>query len=191
MVDSALVLKGQTIAYTLYCSVIILVMIWFAARLTKHGKSEPRVKPALFYSFVAFLTILGVSLHIVTYNTIPWSEMDLKRHEITADKTFNISMADHKFILPEEEMVISTGEIVVFDVISEDLTYGFGLFRQDNSMLFQMQVVPGHRNDIMWRFVNPGIYTIRSTEYSGPKGIAMVEKDVVRVVGEPLQKEKK
>ena len=56
-------------------------------------------------------------------------------------------------------------------------------------MLFQMQVVPGHRNDIMWRFVNPGVYTIRSTEYSGPKGIAMIEEDVVKVVGEPLKKE--
>jgi hypothetical protein len=26
------------------------------------------------------------------------------------------------------------------------------------------------------------VYTIRSTEYSGPKGVAMVEKDVVEVV---------
>jgi cytochrome c oxidase subunit 2 len=189
MVDSALVLKGQTIAYTLYVSVIILLMIWFAIRVTKKGKGENKVKPVFFYTFVAFLTILGVSLHIVTYNTIPWASMDLNRDEITADKTFDISVAHHKFILPEEEMVIQVGEIVVFDVTSQDLTYGFGLFRQDNSMLFQMQVVPGHRNDIMWRFVKPGIYTIRSTEYSGPKGIAMVEKDVVRVVGEPLQKE--
>jgi cytochrome c oxidase subunit 2 len=69
-------------------------------------------------------------------------------------------------------------------VTSRDLTYGFGLFRQDNSMLFQMQVVPGHRNDILWQFGKPGIYTIRSTEYSGPKGAAMVMKDAVEVVGE-------
>ncbi len=189
MVDSALVLKGQTIAYTLYCSVIILLMLWFGTRLTKKGKSESKVKPALFYTFVAFLTVLGVSLHIITYNTIPWSEMDLNRHEITPDKTFSITVANHEFLLPEEEMIINTGDIVVFDVTSKDLTYGFGLFRQDNSMLFQMQVVPGHRNDIMWRFVNPGVYTIRSTEYSGPKGIAMIEEDVVKVIGEPLTKE--
>ena len=52
-----------------------------------------------------------------------------------------------------------------------DLTYGFGLFRPDNSMVFQMQVVPGHRNDILWQFDRPGVYTIRSTEYSGPAGI--------------------
>ncbi len=59
---------------------------------------------------------------------------------------------------------------------SKDLTYGFGLFRQDNSMLFQMQVLPGHVNDILWVFDRPGVYTIRSTEYSRPAGIGMIER---------------
>ena len=111
----------------------------------------------------------------------------MNRGDITPDQSFVITVEDHQFKLPTEEMVINVGEIVEFDVTSMDLTYGFGLFRQDNSMLFQMQVVPGHRNDILWQFVKPGIYTIRSTEYSGPKGIAMVEEDVVRVVGEPMK----
>jgi cytochrome c oxidase subunit II len=186
MVDSALVLKGQTIAYSLYCLVIILVMLWFGFKVTKTGKGKNKVKPALFYSFVILLTALGVSLHIITFNTIPWSEMDLNRGEITPDKSFVITVEDHQFKLPAEEMVIEVGEIVEFDVTTYDLTYGFGLFRKDNSMLFQMQVVPGHRNDILWKFLKPGIYTIRSTEYSGPKGIAMVEKDVVRVVEKAL-----
>lgn len=180
MVDSALVLKGQTIAYTCYCIAIMLVMGWFALRVTKKGKSK--VNPALFYTFVGFLTVLGVSLHIITYNTIPWAEMDLNRHEITPDKSFYIEVANHEFFLPEEKMVIEVGEIVEFDVSSKDLTYGFGVFREDNTMLFQMQVVPGHRNDILWKFLKPGTYSIRSTEYSGPKGIAMIEEDVVEVV---------
>lgn len=180
MVDSALVLKGQTIAYTCYTLVIMLVMVWFALRITKPGKSK--VKPALFYTFVGFLTVLGVSLHIITYNTIPWTEMDLKRHEITPDKSFAIDVANHEFLLPKEKMVVKVGEIVEFDVTSLDLTYGFGLFREDNTMLFQMQVVPGHRNDILWKFLKPGLYTIRSTEYSGPKGVAMIEENAVEVV---------
>ena len=180
MVDSALVLKGQTIAYTCYTLVIMLVMVWFALRITKKGKSK--VKPALFYTFVGFLTALGVSLHIITYNTIPWSEMDLHRSEITPDQSFYIEVANHEFFLPDEKMVIKVGEIVEFDVTSKDLTYGFGLFREDNTMLFQMQVVPGHRNDILWKFLKPGLYTIRSTEYSGPKGIAMIEENAVEVV---------
>lgn len=181
MVDSQMVLAGQTIAYTAYCIVIILLVAWFALRVTGKGDGKG-VKPALFYTFVGFLTVLGVSLHIITYNTIPWTKVDLERSGYTPDKTFNITVKDHKFILPEEKMVINVGDMVMFDVKSEDLTYGFGLFRQDNSMLFQMQVVPGHRNDVIWLFDRPGTYTIRSTEYSGPKGVFMIVKNAVEVV---------
>jgi cytochrome c oxidase subunit 2 len=181
MVDSALVLKGQTIAYTCYCIVIMLVMGWFAIRVTR-GRGGV-VKPWLFYTFVGFLTVLGVSLHIVTYNTIPWTPVDLHRGDYTPDRTFEITVEDHEFHLPADKLHIDCGELVLFDVTSNDLTYGFGLFRQDNSMLFQMQVVPGHRNDILWRFLKPGVYTIRSTEYSGPRGIHMIVKDAVEVTG--------
>ena len=183
MVDSEMVLTGQTIAYTIYCIVIILVVAWFAWKITGNGNGKG-VKPALFYTFVGFLTVLGVSLHIVTLNTIPWTKMDLNRSDYTPDKSFNITVRNHQFILPEEKMVINVGDKVLFDVTSDDLTYGFGLFREDNSMLFQMQVVPGHRNDIIWHFDRPGVYTIRSTEYSGPKGAAMIVKDAVQVVPE-------
>jgi cytochrome c oxidase subunit II len=181
MVDSKMVLTGQTLAYTFYCIAIILLIIWFSFKITRNGKSLP-VKPVLFYSFVAMLTILGVSLHIVTFNTIPWSEMDLNRSDYKPDKTFVITVKDHEFILPSETMVVNVNDNVLFDVRSEDLTYGFGLFRSDNSMLFQMQVVPGHRNDLLWHFDREGIYTIRSTEYSGPKGVFMIKKDAVHAI---------
>ena len=179
MVDSTLVLKGQTIAYTLYCIVIILLMVWFSLRVTR-GESRI-IKPALFYSWIGFLAILGVSLHIISYNTIPWAPMDLHRGDYKPDKVFNITVEDHRFILTADKLIIDCDDVVLFDVTSKDLTYGFGLFRQDNSMVFQMQVIPGHRNDILWQFSTPGLFTIRSTEYSGPKGAMMIVKDVVEV----------
>ena len=183
MVDSKMVLAGQTIAYTIYCIVIILVVAWFAWKVTGKGDGKG-VKPAIFYTFVGFLTVLGVSLHIITYNTIPWTKVDLNRPDYKPDKTFNITVKNHKFILPPEKMIINVNDDVLFDVKSEDLTYGFGLFREDNSMLFQMQVVPGHKNDVIWHFDKPGVYTIRSTEYSGPRGVFMIVKDAVEVVSE-------
>jgi cytochrome c oxidase subunit II len=181
MVDSKMVLTGQTLAYTLYCIVLILLVVWFSIKVTGKGKNLG-VKPAIFYTFVGFLTVLGVSLHIITYNTIPWAEMDLHRSDYKADKTFVIKVKDHHFIMPSEKLVINVNDKVLFDVQSDDLTYGFGLFRADNSMMFQMQVVPGHRNDLLWHFDREGVYSIRSTEYSGPKGVFMVLKDAVQVV---------
>jgi len=180
MIDSKLVLYGQTIIYTCYAIVIMVVMIWFGIKISRQGKTMP-VKPAFFYTFVGFLAVLGVSLHIITYNTIPWASTDLNRSAITPDKVFSITVADHQFSLPEEKMIVACNDKVLFDVKSEDLTYGFGIFRSDNSMVCQMQVVPGHRNDLLWEFEEPGIYSIRSTEYSGPAGYAMIEKDVLVV----------
>jgi cytochrome c oxidase subunit 2 len=181
MVDSNIVLTGQTFAYTFYVLAIMLLMGWFAYKVTKSEGSK-EIKPSLFYSLVGFLVVLGVSLHIVTHETIPWKPLDLNRADIKADKTFNITVANHKFILPSEKLIINTNDKVLFNVISQDLTYGFGLFREDNTMMFQMQVLPGHNNDILWHFESPGVYTIRSTEYSGPKGIGMIEKNVVEVI---------
>jgi cytochrome c oxidase subunit II len=181
MVDSKMVLTGQTLAYTIYCIVIILLIVWFSFKVTAKG-SGTGVKPALFYTFVGFLVVLGVSLHIVTYNTIPWAEMDLHRMDYKSDKTFVITVKNHQFIMPSEKLIVNVNDKVLFDVKSEDLTYGFGLFRTDNSMMFQMQVVPGHKNDILWKFDREGVYSIRSTEYSGPKGADMILRDVVQVI---------
>ena len=181
MVDSNTVLWGQTIVYTAYALVIILVVAWFAYRVTHEGPA--RVRPGVFYAFVGFLAITGVSLHIITYNTIPWSPLDLYRADTQADKVFEIGVADHEFRLPTEQLLIDCNDRVLFDVSSADLTYGFGLFRQNDSMLFQMQVIPGHRNDLLWEFGENGTYSIRSTEYSGPEGYDMVVEDAVRVSG--------
>ena len=180
MIDSAVVLNGQTIAYTIYAIVILLLMMAFGYMITREGKAGV-LKTSLFSTLVVILVVLGVSLHLATNMTIPWVSMDLNRHNITPDKVFDISMENHEFTLPEEKMVLKVGEIVVFDVVSHDLTYGFGVFRENGSMVTQMQVVPGHRNDLMWKFLNPGIYTIRSTEYSGPKGHQMIMKDALEV----------
>lgn len=180
MVDSSIVLFGQTFAYTLYALAIISVMGWFAYKVTKTKKGKD-IKPVFFYSFVGFLIITGVSLHIITHETIPWKPMDLNRESIKPDKIFSINISGQKFILPAEKMIIKKGEIVQFNVTSDDLTYGFGLFREDNSMVFQMQVLPWYVNDVMWHFDKAGVYTIRSTEYSGPKGINLIEKNAVEV----------
>jgi cytochrome c oxidase subunit 2 len=175
-----MVLWGQTLAYTLYALAIMAVVGWFALRVTREGGGRG-VTSALFYSFAAVLVVCGVSLHLLTYETIPWASLDLNRGSITPDRTFTITAADHEFTLPAPKLRAVCGEKVRFDVTSNDLTYGFGLFRQDHSMVFQMQVLPGHVNDILWVFDRPGVYTIRSTEYSGPAGITMIEPDAVEI----------
>jgi len=113
MIDSNIVLTGQTIAYTFYVLAIMALMGWFAYKVTRNGSGK-EIKPVLFYSFVGFLILIGVSLHIVTHETIPWKAMDLNRAEIKADKEFHITMANHKFQLPSNKLTITKNEKVKF-----------------------------------------------------------------------------
>ncbi|MCP3938319.1 MAG: cytochrome c oxidase subunit II [Actinomycetia bacterium] len=179
-VETNTVLWGQTLIYTAYVLVITLLIGWFAIGVTKGSEARP-VPSWVFYSFVGFLAVVGVSLHIVTYNTIPWSETELHRGRFEPTQTFVITVEDHEFALPSEPMNITCGETVMFSVTSNDLTYGFGLFRPDHSMIMQMQVNPGSANDIIWEFEEEGDLTIKSTEYSGPAGTNMTIPDIVHV----------
>ena len=194
MIDSTTVLWGQTIVYTAYVLIISAVVGWFALVITRPTGSPPIVKPAYFYAFVAFLTTIGVSLHLVTYNTIPWVPDDLNAKEVGRDvPTFSFTMRNHQYyydgsvladVVPEASRIkVPCGTLVKFAVTSDDQTYGFGLFRSNNSMVMQMQVVPGHSNDLVWTFVKNGTYSIRSTEYSGPKGNQLQVKDAIVVTG--------
>ncbi len=159
-------LRFHWVAYTIYALMIISVIAWFGWNLTRKEKVKSIIRIP-FYGYMAFLIIAGVGHHIFTYNAIPWVEEDIKRHEIKPDRTYTIEIKKHKWIMPKE-IVANKGEKVMFDVRSHDLTYGFGLFRKDGSMVFQMQVVPKHKNSLLWTFNECGKFDILSTEYSGP-----------------------
>ncbi len=174
-------LKFHNVAYTIYALLIISVIAWFGYNITKKEKAKPLVRIP-FYTYIGFLVAMGVGHHIFTYNTIPWVSEDIMRHYITPDKSFDIEIANHQFKLPGK-IHIKKGEKVFFNAKSDDLIYGFGLFRQDGTMVAQMQVNPGSPNDLLWTFHECGEFDVRSTEYSGPRGNDMFVKKAVIVTG--------
>ncbi|MEM2331560.1 MAG: hypothetical protein QXF28_01390 [Nitrososphaerota archaeon] len=98
--------------------------------------------------------------------------------------TITIEVRNYEFVFTEKPITIPAGVPVEFIVISQDLVYGFGVFKKDGLMVFQMQVVPNpYVNRIVWIFDEPGYYDVRSTEYSGPKHPYLYFPDAIRVVG--------
>jgi len=183
MADSVDVLATLKLVYTIYALAVISIIAYYAYRITQEGESKGPVKPGIFWAYVATLVTVGTGLHFLTYNVVPWVPMDLDRANIKAEKTFKIHYKEHKIDLDEKPMHVPCNKYVVFDAYSDDLTYGFGIFRQDNTMVAQMQVVPENGNDLMWIFHKNGTYNIRSTEYSGPAGTQMIVKDAIIVTG--------
>ncbi len=174
-------LRFHWMAYTIYALIIISVVAWFGYNLTRPQKVKSVVRIP-FYGYIAFLVAGGVGHHIFTYNTIPWVSQDIMRHHIKPDKEFDIEIANHAYKMPGK-MEIKKGEKVYFNATSHDLIYGFGLFRQDGTMVAQMQVNPGTKNDLLWTFNECGEFDVMSTEYSGPAGNAMKVKKAVVVTG--------
>ncbi len=95
---------------------------------------------------------------------------------------FQIAVSNYTFRLPAGGIHAPVGQPVRFVATSNDVTYGFGVFRKDGGMVFQMQVIPGYRNSIIWVFEEKGSYDVRSTEYSGPLHPTMFVPDAVQVV---------
>ena len=184
--NSAELLSFHWVAYSIYAAMIISVVAWFGYNLTrKDAKSVFRIP---FYAYIAFLVAGGVGHHIFTYNAIPWVSQDIMREHIKPDATYQFEIKDHKWIGLPKQIVVQCGQTIKFDVHSQDLVYGFGLFRQDGSLVMQMQVNPGsdvvnilNKNDILWTFRKNGVFDLTSTEYSGPAQYTEDGKDLMKV----------
>ena len=196
MIESADVFSLMKVVYIIYVAIAVSFIGMYSFRLTRDGRIPAKMN-GIFYAWVGVLIFTGVGIHILTFNKIPWVKWDLSRSKMKVDKEFNVAIANYQFQLPAKHLLIEEGQTVRFNLESKDYTYGFGLFREDGSMLFQMQVVPGSKKDIVWKFNKPSNYAIRSTEYSGPKGGNLFVKNAVIVASGPaiaqlmLQKEVK
>jgi len=186
--NSIELLAFHNIAYTIYAFMIISIIAWFGYNLTREDKAPSKVRIP-FYAYIAFLVAGGVGHHIFTYNTIPWVEQDMKRAEITPDQKFVFEVKKHKWVgLPSLPIKVECGQTIRFTLNSQDLVYGFGLFRKDGTMAMQMQVNPGtdvtnilKSNDILWTFRHDGMFDMTSTEYSGPRQYSEDGKDLMKV----------
>lgn len=193
--SSVELLKFHNAAYTIYALMIISIIAWFGYNLTRKEKAKSVVRIP-FYTYIGFLVAMGVGHHIFTYNTIPWVAEDIMRHEIKADAEYKFEIEKHTWIGLPKKITVQCGQKIRFDVRSRDLVYGFGLFRQDGSLVTQMQVNPGTdvngilaSNDLLWTFNHNGVFDLTSTEYSGPEQYSedgkdlMLVKNFVEVVG--------
>jgi len=135
-------------------------------------------------SWLYFLIAIVLLGNLVTLSPfIPSANYGLWTQS-TPVMTITIQVESYHFIMPEQPIVVPVGQVVEFVVISHDVTYGFGVFRKDGTMVFQMQVVPEpYNNTLKWVFDQTGFYDVRSTEYSGPLNPTMYVPNAIQVEG--------
>jgi len=127
------------------------------------------------------LVAVFVIVNVITLSPlVPWQKWQLWSKPVP-DKIVSVEFEDYEIRLPSGGVQIEADEFVEFVATSKDVTYGFGVFRQDGTMVFQMQVLPGYDNKITWKFDKAGSYDVRSTEYSGPKHSGMYVPNAITV----------
>lgn len=137
---------------------------------------DARERRWLYVLIGVFLVFNAVTLSPL----VPWQEW-LFWSKPVPDRSFSVEFDANQILLPPEGIEARVGEYVEFSATSADVTYGLGVFRRDGSMVFQMQVLPGRQNRIIWKFAQPGTYDVRSTEYSGPRHSEMYIPDAIRI----------
>ncbi len=131
--------------------------------------------------WLGVLIVVLLMFNVVTLSPlVPWQKW-LTWSPPEPDKHISVEMENYNIHLPSQVVELKANEFVEFSATSKDVTYGFGVFRADGTMVFQMQVLPGYTNRMVWKFDKPGSYDVRSTEYSGPRHSEMFLKNAIRV----------
>jgi cytochrome c oxidase subunit 2 len=153
----------------------------------KEGPTEADVKHGMHRNernWLYFLLAVLLLGNLVTLSPLIPSANHGLWTQSTPVMTITIQVDNHHFIMSQQPITIPVGKVVEFVVVSHDVTYGFGVFRKDGTMVFQMQVVPEpYKNTLMWIFDQPGFYDVRSTEYSGPQNPLMYVPNAIQVEG--------
>jgi len=131
--------------------------------------------------WLGLLIVVALAFNVVTLSPlVPWQQWMLWGNPAPSQR-IPVEFQNYQIKLPPQGIQVKAGEFVEFVATSKDVTYGLGVFRQDGTMVFQMQVVPGYENKLLWKFDTPGTYNVRSTEYSGPRHSEMFVANAIRV----------
>ncbi len=105
----------------------------------------------LFVAVVAF----AITLPFFPY---PWAKAS------PGAQHFTVTAAQYAFVMPS---VIPANVPIVFDVTSQDVNHGFGIYAPDGMLFAQVQAMPGYINHLPIEFHVKGHYIVRCLEFCG------------------------
>lgn len=147
---------------------IIWVAIWlFVVRSTPQKAAEEPISQKaqllrerlLFPVCAALLILFALSVYFAPYQR--FRERTIGEPEMTV----KVESLQWAWILEDQQ--IPSKKVIEFDVTSKDVNHDFAIFSPDGKILTQAQAMPGYTNKLVWKFDEPGEYTIRCLEYCG------------------------
>lgn len=150
---------------------VALIAVVYSTRHPEEGDSHALAKYERHWVIIIIIIFIAFSVSTLSYLPYPYAHSNIK-------PTMIVDVQGQQFAWclsnpPSfgtgcvSNYPIPVGNTVLFNVTSKDVTHGFGVYDSDGAILFQVQVMPGFYNSIMYQFTSPGTYYIRCLEFCG------------------------
>ncbi len=152
-------------------TIVAIIAVVYSTRHPEEGDSHALAKYEKHWVIGIVIIFIAFSVSTLGYLPYPYAHTDIKPTMIVdvQAQQFNWCMSKAPtFGTPcVNNYPIPVGNTVLFNVTSIDVTHGFGVYDSTGAIIFQVQVMPGFYNDIMYKFTNPGTYYVRCLEFCG------------------------
>lgn len=160
-------------------TVFIVLSLYFATRAPS-SEPTPSIIEGLYkirsgYFVILVLAIVATLTVTLSSKRMPYPELQKGEPDVVVEAT-GITWSWDLKIKGEQEgeetsaeengLVLPAGKIIEFQVNTEDVTHGFGVYNSDGKLLLQTQVMPGYTNKVRHVF-KPGTYHVFCMEYCG------------------------
>ncbi|CAH9014994.1 cytochrome C oxidase subunit II [Candidatus Nitrosacidococcus sp. I8] len=173
----------QSIAWsiTLFGMVALIVVFYTVINSAKTQEDYSSFSGA-WYAFRTkwfyILVVLGVVLTLLTLNPFPIPSQT-KNYDSKKENQI-VKVTGHQWYWDMSTDSLVTQKPVVFEVTSEDVNHGFGIYDDDLNLLGQTQAMPEYTNKLVYTFDKPGKYHILCLEYCGLAHHGMVSDFTVK-----------
>lgn len=150
------------------------VVFWLAARASRGEAPGPGANTKRARLIWA-MTILGVIVSVGSLRSWP--------HALAATgDALEVHVSGGQWWWDIDTVEIPVGKPVNFNVTTEDVTHGMGIYDGDLTLLTQVQAIPGYTTKVTYTFTEPGNYQLLCMEFCGVAHHDMVnEFEVVAV----------
>jgi cytochrome c oxidase subunit 2 len=165
-----------------------LVALWTAiwvfvivrsSRAVPYADVAPRV--ARLRRRLAYTAGLGVLvIFLVSMRGLPYPSV---RGAVLGAPAVTVEVAGVQWAWRLSRSEVPTGVTVEFAVAADDVNHGLGIYDPRGILLAQVQAMPGYTNRLLYRFTEPGRYTLRCLEYCGVAHHVMLAD--LNVIGNP------
>ncbi|MDG6998594.1 MAG: hypothetical protein JRN15_05715 [Nitrososphaerota archaeon] len=161
-------------------TVVAFGVLYFSTKRPDEVDKHSLAKYETHWTILILIVILAFSTVTLTFLPYPYAHSD-----VTPTMYVNVQAQQFNWCLStppnwgqncQPDYPIPVGSVVDFQVRSIDVTHGFGVYDANGMLLFQVQVMPGFTNSIMYQFTTPGTYYVRCLEFCGFGHYAMISQ---------------